>query len=34
VIEIDGDSAAVAVMLFGELRRVSAPLNLLSLRDD
>jgi transcription antitermination factor NusG len=33
VVEIDGDSAAVAVMLFGELRRVSVPLDSLSLRD-
>jgi transcription antitermination factor NusG len=34
VVEIDGDSAAVAVMLFGELRRVSVPLNALSLREE
>jgi transcription antitermination factor NusG len=34
VVEIDGDSVAVAVMLFGELRRVSVPLDALSLRDD
>ena len=33
VVEIDGDSVAVAVMLFGELRRVSVPLDALSLRD-
>jgi hypothetical protein len=34
VVEIDGDSVAVAVMLFGELRRISVPLDLLSLCDD
>jgi transcription antitermination factor NusG len=34
VIEIDGDSAAVAVMLFGELRRVVVPLDSLDVRDD
>jgi transcription antitermination factor NusG len=34
VVEIDGDSIAVAVMLFGELRRVSVPLDSLSRRDD
>jgi transcription antitermination factor NusG len=34
VVEIDGDSVAVAVMLFGELRRVSVPLDSLALRDD
>jgi transcription antitermination factor NusG len=34
VVEIDGNDAAVAVMLFGELRRVSVPLDSLSLRDE
>jgi transcription antitermination factor NusG len=34
VAEVDGDSVAVMVLLFGELRRVSVPLNALSLRDD
>ena len=34
VVEIDGDSVAVAVMLFGELRRITAPLDSLALRDD
>jgi transcription antitermination factor NusG len=34
VVEIDGDTVSAAVMLFGELRRVSVPLDSLSLRDD
>ena len=34
VAEIDGESATVTVMLFGELRRVSVPLGALSLRED
>jgi transcription antitermination factor NusG len=34
VVEIDGDTAAVTVMLFGELRRITAPLDSLALRDD
>jgi hypothetical protein len=34
VVEIDGDTAAVTVMLFGELRRITAPRDSLALRDD
>jgi hypothetical protein len=34
VVEVAGDSAVVAVMMFGELRRVAVSLDSLSLRDD
>ena len=34
VAEVDGDSVVVMVLLFGELRRISVPLDSLSLRDD